>query len=78
MIHPLVDDLTSFTDEEIDVKIRDLTKKYSIANRSNNHNVLTQIANLLTIYKSERSLRYEKAKMQNDNGQDLDDLINVE
>lgn len=78
MIHPLVDDLTSLTDEEIDVKIRDLTKKYSIANRSNNHNVLTQIANLLTIYKSERSLRYEKAKMQNDNGQDLDDLINVE
>lgn len=77
MIHPLVDDLSGLKDSEIEEKVTELNRKYYLASRLGNNQVLTQIANLVTIYKEEMQKRYLANKtLQQEN--DLDQLINVD
>lgn len=75
-MHPLSDDLSNITDQELDEKIRDLNKKMSIAYRLGNPEVLTQLQNLLIIYREEFKTRYMKKSISDD--VDLDKLINVD
>ena len=77
MFHPLEGDLSQLKDKEIEDRLMDLNKKYYIAARTGNIDLLTQVETFVTIYKNELSKRYrDKMKQQDDN--DLDQLINVD
>lgn len=77
MINPLITEIESLSDSEIDQKIGDLQKKYFI---SKNPQVKDQLLNILNIYREEAKARQQKAyaKMnQNNDDSDLDSLINI-
>jgi hypothetical protein len=77
MFHPLEGDLSQLKDNEVEDKLNELNRKYFLAARLGNREVLTQIATFVTIYKEEMSKRYlSKSQGQLDN--DLDQLINVD
>lgn len=76
MFHPFEGDLSQLKDNEVEDKLNELNRKYFLAARLGNRELLTQIATFVTIYKQELSKRYfEKTKMDFDG--DLDQLINV-
>lgn len=77
MFHPLESDLRSLKDTELDEKIQDLTKKFYAAQRLGYTDLLTQLSTFITIYKQESSRRSIE-RLRNDNGGDLDQLINVD
>lgn len=76
MIHPLIDDLRNLSDQELEEKAQDLQKKYFAAYRLGKPDLLTQLQNVITIYKEERFRRTQLQKQQLDN--DLEQLINVD
>lgn len=77
MFNPLIEDLSHLKDNEVEEKVLELSKKYFTAQRLGKPQLLTQIANLVTIYKQEMSKRNSnKLKTQLDG--DLDQLINVD
>jgi hypothetical protein len=78
MFHPLEGDLSQFKDSEIEEKLLDLNKKYSLAARLGNQELLTQIQTFVTIYREEMSTRYRQAKDLINDETDLNDLINVD
>lgn len=75
-MHPLVDDLTSLKDSEIENKVQELTRKYFM---TRNFDVQHQISAVLDTYKEEMARRQREAyeKMMQSRNQDLDKLINV-
>lgn len=75
-MHPLVTDLTSLKDGELEEKINELTKKYFMAH---NYELQHQIVLVLDVYKEELAKRQQDAynKMMNSRNKDLDKLINV-
>jgi hypothetical protein len=76
MFHPLEPDVRNLKDSEIEEKIQELTKKYFVAQRLGNYDLLTQVSTFVTIYREEMSRRQiEKTKTELDG--DLDQLINV-
>jgi ribosomal protein L29 len=76
MIHPLIDDLRNLSDQELEEKAQDLQKKYFAAYRLGKPDLLTQLQNVITIYKEERFRRTQLQKQQLDS--DLEQLINVD
>jgi hypothetical protein len=77
MIHPFSGDLSQLKDNELEEKLFELNKKYSIATRLGDPELLTQVATFVTIYREEMSRRhYSKTNGGQDN--DLDQLINVD
>lgn len=75
MFNPLVDDIKNLTDNEVDEKINDLSKKYF---QTTNANVRAQIANIYEMYLLEAQSRRAKAyQRENNDNNDLDGLINV-
>jgi len=77
MFHPLDSDLREIKDSELEEKIQELTKKYYSACRLGYTDLLTQLSTFLTIYKEEMSRR-NREKFKDNDGGDLDQLINVE
>lgn len=77
MFHPLEKNLSQFKDSEIDEKIQELNKKYLIAQRLGNKEILTQLSIFVNIYREEQRKRYQKI-LDNDIDKDLDTLINVD
>lgn len=79
MFNPLLPDLSLLKNEDIDNKIIELMKKYSIAARSGQGGVCNQIGVILESYKDEQRRRHVQAtqKLANQN-KDLDDYINVD
>lgn len=79
MFNPLLPDISKLKNEDIENKITDLMKKYSIAARSGQGIVCQQILILLESYKEEQRKRYEQAnkKIHNQN-KNLDDYIQVD
>ena len=78
MFNPLVDNLSSLTDNEVELKISELSRKYFM---SRNPQVQDQISNILEMYKQEMYVRRAQQKNQlqidqNDNN-GLDNLIKV-
>lgn len=76
MMHPLIDDLSSLKDNELESKILDLSKKYWI---TRNPDVQYQIRLILDQYNEELRARRTKLlqqQMENRN-QDLDKLIKI-
>lgn len=70
-------DFSGLNDNQLEEKIQELTKKYWTAQRLGKAEMLTQIANFITLYKEELSIRQQK-KMKSELGGDLEQLINVE
>lgn len=77
MFHPLEKDLSSLKDSEIEDELRSLTKKYFIAQRLGNHELLTQVSIFVNIYREELAKRLRKTNNSQLDG-DLDQLINVD
>jgi len=75
-MHPLINNLSSIKDSELDIKINDLTRKYFT---TSNFELRQQIIMVLESYKEELSNRkrieYENMMKSRDKG--LDKLINV-
>lgn len=74
MLHPLEDDLSIYSNQELEQKITELTKKYF---RQRNPQVKQQMQQLLDMYKMELRERIQKEQRQKLN-LDLDKLINIE
>jgi len=77
-IHPLQGDLSQLKDPELDQRLQEITKKYFIAQRLGNHELLTQLSIFVNIYKEEQRKRMLDRSKGNKLDDDLDQLINVE
>lgn len=80
MYNPLLSDPSELKDLDLDAKILDLSRKYSVAARMNQTGVVTQIIVALDMYKSEQIRRQYLAVrnlvQKGDKG--LDGLINID
>jgi len=79
MFNPLVDSFSELSDNQIDDKINELSRKYFL---TNNPDLQSQIATVLNMYKEELRTRSAVAMQRQRDGQDsgedsLDNLINV-
>ena len=76
-MHPLVDDLASLKDSELESKVNDLTRKYFM---TTNYQLQSQIALVLDTYKEELNSRRhaEWQKTMETRNKDLDKLIKVD
>ncbi len=80
MYNPLMEDLSKLKDSEIESKIVELGKKYTIASRTGMGAVMPQILIALEAYRVEMAKRSQRALDETSkkiNG-DLDGLINVD
>lgn len=75
-MHPLIQNLSSLKDSEIEFKVNDLTKKYFM---TSNYEIRSQISVILETYKEELSVRRQREleRMANERNKDLDKLINI-
>jgi len=80
MFNPLVPNLSELKDVDLDAKISELGKKWSIAARMGYGQATEQILVILEQYKMEqqrRSLERTKKVSVNNQDKNLDDLINI-
>lgn len=68
MEHPLINNVGNLTEQELTDKINDLTKKYFIAQRSGNAELLNQISMAIETYRNKRQEMY--MSKNTDSGQD--------
>jgi hypothetical protein len=75
-MHPLVTDLSTIKDPELESKINELTRKYFM---THNPGIQAQIVAVLDSYKEEldKRRRADYEKMMNTRDKGLDKLINV-
>ena len=78
MFHPLQEDVTQLKDPELDQKVQEVTKKYFVAQRMGNHQLLTQLQTFVNIYREEQRRRLLTKSQGNKLDDDLDQLINVD
>jgi hypothetical protein len=76
MFHPFSGNVEELTDQELQDKLEDVTRKWYAAHRFGNPNMLTQLETFVTIYRDETTRRSIILKAQQEN--DLDQLINVD
>lgn len=79
MFNPLLEDLSHLKDTELDEKMSDLNRKYSIALKMGNGAVANQIVMVLNSLREELLRRQSEAtkKLMQRQDKDLDGLINV-
>jgi hypothetical protein len=79
MFNPLLEDLTQIKDADLESKMSDLNRKYSIALRMGNGAVAHQIAVVIEAVRDETMRRQHEAtkKLLAKQSKDLDGLINV-
>ena len=79
MFNPLLDDLTLLKDADLESRMTDLNKKYSIALRTGNGMLAQQVAVVIEAIRDESQRRQREAtkKLLQKQNKDLDDLINV-
>lgn len=75
-MHPLIGDLSSLKDSEVDAKINELSKKYF---STGSFELREQISMVLDSYRQESAKRQAEAyeKLMQSRNKDLDKLINV-
>ena len=79
MFNPLLPDISSLKNEDIDNKINELMRKYTIAARSGQGIVCQQIIVILETYKAEQQKRHIAGSQKLlDQGKNLDDFVNVD
>jgi len=75
MFNPLVDSFDDLSDEEVEEKVRSLSRKYF---QSRNPQLQEQVAIMLDMYKQELQIRIARKSSQSlDGNEDLDNLINI-
>lgn len=79
MFNPLLPDISKLKNEDLELKVNELMKKYMIAAKSGQGTVCNQISIILEVYKEEQRRRYNDTnkKLINQN-KNLDDFINVD
>jgi hypothetical protein len=80
MFNPLLPDLATLKNEDVDNKITELMNKYFLASKFGQSGVMQQISVILAAYRSEQARRHElatKKLMQNQN-QDLGEYIKID
>lgn len=80
MFNPLLPDLSTLKNDDVDNKITELMQKYFIASRFGQSGVMQQISVILAVYRDEQSRRQQAANkklIQNQN-QDLEDFIKID
>jgi len=79
MNHPLTGNLRDFSDSDLQKKITELGKRLVFAHQTGNAQMIAQLEMLMGDYREEsmRRDRERMAKMQENNGKDWDDLIDV-
>lgn len=77
MSTPYDTDLSELKDQDLELKIQELNKKYHTAYRLGKPELLTQISMFVTMYKQELSRRNQE-RMKKELGGDLGQLINVD
>lgn len=80
LFNPLLGNPADLKDADLEAKINELTRKYTIAARTGMNQVLPQLAIALNMYRDELTKRGQeslKTTARKNNG-NLDDLINVE
>jgi hypothetical protein len=80
MFNPLLPDLSTLKNEDVDNKISELMNKYFLASRFGQGGVMQQIAVILEAYKMEQARRHELASkklLQNQN-KDLGEYIKID
>jgi len=79
MNHPLTGNLRDFSDGDLQKKITELGKRLVFAHQTGNAQMIGQLEMLMGDYREEsmRRDRERMAKMQENNGKDWDDLIDV-
>jgi hypothetical protein len=79
MFNPLLEDLTLIKDVELESRMVDLNKKYSIALRTGNGMLAQQVAVVIEAIREETLRRQREAtkKLLQKQNKDLDGLINV-
>lgn len=79
MFNPLLPDLSKIKNEDLELKITELMKKFTIAARSGQGTVCTQIVTILDAYRAEQQKRYLEANKKTLNQtKSFDDFINVD
>lgn len=76
MFHPFEGDLDQLKDQEVELKLIELNKKYYAAARLGSQDLLTQLSTFITIYREELAKRHARKLKQADD--DLGQLINVD
>lgn len=76
MFNPLVDSIESLSEDEIQIKLSELSKKYW---QSRNPSVKQQIQTVMEMYKQELFIRKQKEmhKSKDSDDKDLDNLIKI-
>lgn len=79
MFNPLLEDLTKVKDVDLENRVNELSRKYSIAARTGMNDVIPQIIVALNAYKQELSRRQLESlkKATKNSNKDLDGLIKV-
>ena len=79
MNHPLTGNLRDFSDSDLQKKITELGKRLTFAHQTGNSQMIGQLEMLMNDYREESSRRSRKQMeaMQENNGKDWDDLIDV-
>jgi hypothetical protein len=80
MFNPLVNNLSSLTDQQLEQKISEITRKYVMIRNSGNQSVVWQLAGVLDIYKQELLNRtYAKQKeAEKQKNPDLDPFASLD
>lgn len=76
MFHPLEGDLSLLKDQDVELKLIELNKKYHTAARLGSRDLLTQLSTFITIYRQELAKRHAEKMKSTDS--DLGQLINVD
>jgi hypothetical protein len=80
MYNPLLPDLSTLKNEDVDNKITELMQKYFTASKFGQGGVMQQIAVILEAYKDEQHRRQDEARkklIQNKN-QDIGEFIKID
>lgn len=72
MFNPLLDDYTQLTDEQLQERIHEVTRKYYM---TGDQYIRHQLATMLDLYVNEQTRRIQAASVTEDNP--FDDLISV-
>ena len=80
MFHPLVDNAKKLKDQDLELKIAELSQKYALASRMGQGGVCEQILAILDMYREEQRYRYKQnlESLIKKDGKNLDELINVD
>lgn len=76
--NPLIGDLSTLKDSEVEEKVNELSRKYTIALRVGQSAVLSQILATLNVYRAELQARHQKILAAgNSQNKDLANLIKI-